>query len=145
MSIIILNHDPLLGADSDGNLYDGVKVRLGTDELTVDTTVSDDGQSFDRVTRYGDHIISKSTVTFEGFSDSSRPKAVAMCRTAAQQDGELPEDWEADPAEVESCLQTLWETEKQITSHGKTYVDAYVDGELQSVEKKMSFIDWTER
>ncbi len=136
VDITILNDDPLLGADSEGNLYDGERISLGHDQLTIVTTIAEDGLSFERTTGHGGTIISKSTVTFDGFSEGSRSRATA---TAWSRDASSNEE------DIAAVLEELWETEKQITTHGKAFIDAYVDGVLGTVEKTYTFIEWTER
>ncbi len=120
--ITVLNTDPLLGADSEGNLYDGQRVRVGWDQLDVVTVISNDGDSFERSNGYGDHLVSKSTVTKEGFLESPR--------------------WADADQETKDAA---WAAECAITSNAKVFIDAYVDGELTTVEKTLTFIDWAER
>ncbi len=120
--ITILNPDLLLGADSEGNLYDGTRIRLGWDELEVTTTLAEDGLSFERTTGHGDSLISKSTVTKDGFLASPR--------------------WaEVDEAEQDAA----WQAECAISANGKVFVDAFVDGQFTVVEKTIEFTDWTAR
>jgi len=114
----------LLGADENGVLYDGECVEVGDDELTVTTEVSDDGESFERTTSYGDEIIAKGTVTREG-----------LLQQYLLNNPDMPED-EQD---------SLWAKEVAIDKHAKTFVNVLIDGEIQSVEKKRKIIQWEAR
>lgn len=123
MSVVILadNGETLLGADAEGNLFDGQRIGVGWDEFVVETTVTDSG--FDRTT---------TCVCGELIGKDSRDKTTFLTDAASR----LPDASAED-------LDALWQTELANIPHSKVYVDAVVDGALVSVEKKRPCIQWT--
>lgn len=122
--MIILKDDgeTLLAADEEGNLYDGTRVQVGWDELVVETTEVEDG--YERITRWGDEVMSKGNLTREGWE-------------IAYVNGHPDADQEE--------LDAAWVVELGLTHHGKILVNAYVDGEEVTMEKKLTKIDWVAR
>lgn len=109
-----------LGADENGIIYDGLCTEVGDDELAVETTIASDGSSYERVTSYGGTIIAKGTITRQSFFDSL---------------GDRPSDEK----------EARWEAECAIDQHSKTFVQAMIDGELASIEKKRKIMSWEAR
>lgn len=122
MITIVKDNGELVGCDENLVLYNGQRVQVGMDEMTVTTVIADDGLSFERTTHYGDNIIAKGTTTKEGFVVGA---------------GLLGVD--------DDQIEARWEAECAIDRHGKVYADVIIDGELTTVEKKWTFTDWTER
>lgn len=132
MTIQIVKDDDsgLVGCDENLVLYNGTRVSLGMDQLTITTTVADDGLSFDRSTGYKDSLISKGTTTRAGFDEARTPSMVASGLSGA---------------DLTAALDAAWEDEKALDNHSKVFIDAYVEGVLTTVEKKWTFIDWEPR
>lgn len=124
MNVITLNDNgtTLLGADSEGNLYDGNRVEVGYDQLTVTTTLAPDGLSFDRTLTYGEHLVGKGTTTREG----------------------LLEAWNLLESPVED-QDAAWDEECAISANSPIFSTAYVDGVKTTIEEKLTFVEWTAR
>lgn len=120
--IILSENGHLLGADEEGNLYDGTRVQVGFDELTVTTTETEDG--YERVTSYGTEVISKGNLTRSAWTEAFV---------------------NGHPDADEESIETAWQAELNISSHAKILVQAYVDGEEITMEKKLNKIEWVAR
>ena len=122
-----------LGADEEGNLFDGTTKKVCYDEFTVTTTVTEDG--FDRVTSYGEHTISKGSLNKASFIDGLRSQVqtqIDLGNITTPISAEDEARWEAD-----------WDAEVALETHDKAYYD--MPPGMDAVEKQFSYTDWVAR
>lgn len=136
MTIIILKDNgdgTLLGADPDGVLYDGTRHDVGHDELTVETTLTDDG--FNRTTSWRGQVLSTGYLNKQTFIDG--------CTLQAQNQYDRCTAVGKPTGTVEEILAGLWDDEVNIDTHTKAFYD--MPPGMDPVEKTYPLIDWVAR
>lgn len=119
----------LLGADEDGNLFDGARVEIGFDQLVVGVTITEDG--YESVSSYGDMVVARGYVTKAGFLADRQEQADKQEAKGQDSAAELLDKW--------------WEAE--LVAAAQPHLKAFYDMPpgMDAVEKTYSFIDWTAR
>lgn len=140
--ILKVRDDGTAVGELDGVLFLGKPRKVGWDELTIKTKLSKDGQSLERTALAGSLVVGSEYLTKDVFIEGRVERGLDMTRNEVEA-GKMTQKQAKEAAQAYAKAQ--WDLACSSAPHAPVSRDVLdVDGNIVSVDMKITTYDWTE-